>query len=76
MIAIIDGDVMAYLACRPRWEKKAETIDGVNYIHLDNDGKKKELEYTKDEDTEYLMESWDNFKKDIVGTNLFCLDGS
>lgn len=64
-IAIIDGDVLCYQACRPRWEKKARIEDGVSYIRLDEDGKRIPLEYTPEEDREYLEESWDNFQKDL-----------
>jgi hypothetical protein len=65
MLAIIDGDVLAYQACRPRWEKKARIEDGVSYIQLDWDGKRIPLEWTKEEDKLYLQESWENFKKDL-----------
>jgi 5'-3' exonuclease len=62
-LAIIDGDVLAYQACRPRWEKKV--IDNTNNIYIDENGKKKPLEFTKEEDRRYLEESWTNFKKDL-----------
>jgi 5'-3' exonuclease len=65
MIAIIDGDVLAYQACKARWEKKARIQDGVSFISLDDDGKRIPLEYTKEEDREYLQECWANFKKDL-----------
>lgn len=61
-IAIIDGDVLCYQACKPRWEKKARIQDGMSFVSLDDDGKRIPLEYTKEEDKEYLKECWDNFK--------------
>lgn len=64
-LAIIDGDVLCYQACKPRWEKKARVQDGVSYISLDEDGKRIPLEWTKEEDREYLEQSWENFKKDF-----------
>jgi 5'-3' exonuclease len=65
MIAIIDGDVLCYQACRPRWEKKAQINNGVATIFLDENGKKIPLEFTQEEDAEYLEESWENLKKDL-----------
>lgn len=64
-IAIIDGDVLCYQACKPRWEKKARIEDGVSCVRLDEDGKRMPLEYTPEEDQEYLEESWSNFQKDL-----------
>jgi len=65
MIAIIDGDVLCYQACRPRWEKKAQIINGVPTIQLDENGKKVALEFTQEEDAEYLEESWMNLQRDL-----------
>ena len=65
MIAIIDGDVLCYQACKPRWEKKARIEDGISYVQLDEAGKRIPLEYTMDEDREYLKESWSNLQKDL-----------
>lgn len=64
-IAIIDGDVLCYKACKPRWEKKARIEDGVSYVQLGEDGKRMSFEYTQEEDQEYLMESWEHLKKDL-----------
>ncbi len=64
-IAIIDGDVLCYQACKPRWEKKARIEDGVSFVSLDDDGKRVALEWTKEEDRYYLEESWENFQKDL-----------
>ncbi len=60
MIAIIDGDVLAYQACRPRWQEKAP-----QYIKYGMDGKKIPIEYTKEEDRKYMEESWQNFQDDL-----------
>jgi 5'-3' exonuclease len=64
-IAIIDGDVLCYQACKSRWEKKARIEDGVSFVALDDDGKRVALEYTKEEDRHYLEECWENFKKEL-----------
>lgn len=64
-IALIDGDVLCYQACRARWEKKVKIEDGVSYVRLDDEGKRMTLEWTKEEDREYLEESWENLKKDL-----------
>ena len=72
MILLIDGDVLAYQACSPRWEDKAqkqlELDDDGNLItkyivELDSEGKKVEFNYTAEEDRIYLERSWRQFKK-------------
>ena len=75
-IAIIDGDVLCYKACKPRWEKKARIENDMSFISLDDDGKRIPLEYTKEEDTKYLQDSWENFKKDLsmLLEGLYCED--
>jgi 5'-3' exonuclease len=60
-IALIDGDVIAYMACKARWETKADIRDGVVYHHFDNNGDKIPIEYTEEEDKQYLEECWENF---------------
>lgn len=62
-ILICDGDVFAYKACRPRWQTKKKGLEG--FVSLDDEGVKIPLEYTKEENAKYLMDSWDNFQKDI-----------
>ncbi len=76
MLAIIDGDVLCYQACRARWEKKAKIEDGKSFIRLDEQGKRIQLEWTKEEDREYLEESWENFKKDLqtLLDSLYCTE--
>jgi len=64
-LAIIDGDVLCYQACKSRWEKKARIQDGMSFVSLDDDGKRVPLEYTKEEDRRYLEESWENLKKNL-----------
>jgi 5'-3' exonuclease len=66
MIAIIDGDVLCYQACKPRWEKKARIEDNTSYISLDDEGNRIPFEWTKQEDREYLEESWSNLQKDLL----------
>jgi 5'-3' exonuclease len=76
-IALIDGDVLAYQACKPRWMKKAKADKNGQYVaHLDENGKKIPLEWTREEDAEYLEESWNNFEKDlnILVEKLYCDD--
>jgi 5'-3' exonuclease len=60
MIALIDGDVLAYGACRTRWQDKAK--DGVVYRELDEDGNVKPLDFSTKENQIYLQESWENLK--------------
>jgi 5'-3' exonuclease len=63
MLAIIDGDVVAYNACKPRWQTKA--VDGVNLRKLDENGNVIPLEYSDEENKKYLKESWENFQIDL-----------
>jgi 5'-3' exonuclease len=74
ILLIIDGDVLCYQACKARWQTKVQyqtvtSLDGeeqeVPIIELDEDGKRKSLEYTKEEDAKYLRECLDNVKKDF-----------
>jgi hypothetical protein len=63
MLAIIDGDVLAYNACKPRWQSKL--VDGINIKKLDEHGHVIPLEYTDEENKKYLKESWDYFQIDL-----------
>lgn len=76
MLAIIDGDVLAYQSCKPRWQTKAKITNGMSYVNLDQEGKKIPFEYTKEENAEYLERSWENFKKglDKMLGDLFATD--
>lgn len=76
MIAIIDGDVLCYHACKPRWEKKARIVDGVSFVSLDSDGKKMQFEFTEEENKEYLEECWINLQIALneMLESVFCED--
>lgn len=76
MLALIDGDVLCYQACKPRWEKKAKIQGGVSFVSLDDDGQRIPLEYTKEEDRYYLEESWEHLKKDLQNLldSLYCTE--
>ena len=63
MIALIDGDVLCYQACENRWQTKA--VDNTVYIEMDSNGKVKPLEYTKEENREYLEKCWKNFQSKL-----------
>ena len=74
MLLLIDGDVLAYQACKPRWEGKAQTFVSLNesgeavtkpVMELDAEGNKVEYEFTADEDRRYLEESWETFKNKL-----------
>jgi len=71
-IAIIDGDILCYDACSPRWRKKA--VDGVVTQHLDANGNRVPFEFTPEEDREYLEECWENLLKllEELKSKLFC----
>lgn len=75
-IAIIDGDVLCYKACKPRWEKKVRRVDDTTFVELDDAGKRIPLEYTQEEDTEYLEQCWETFKIELqkLVDSLYCDD--
>jgi hypothetical protein len=76
MIALIDGDVLAYQACRTRWEKTISLQGNIANIQLDGNGKRIPLEFTEEEDRYYLEASWENFKKDLdkLNSKIFSTD--
>jgi len=74
-VAIIDGDVLAHLACQPRWHDKVKyNVEGNPIMLLDTDGKKVDFEFTTEEDAKYMEKSWDNFTKkvDKMVEELYC----
>lgn len=74
MLAIIDGDVLAYGACRSRWQDKVQ--DNVRVRELDEEGNEKPLDFSKKEDQLYLQECWQNVQTNLeklLGT-VFCDD--
>lgn len=75
-IAIIDGDVLAYNACKPRWQSKYKIENETQFVSLDDNGKKLAPEFTQEEDRYYLEESWENFKTNLdkLVSKLFCDD--
>lgn len=75
-LAIIDGDVLCYQACKSRWESKVKIEDDTMFIELNEDGSRKELEFTQEENRAYLEESWDNLRKDLINMvdGLYCDD--
>lgn len=60
LLPIIDGDVLAYMSCKSRWDKFANSL---GIIALSSDGNKIPLEITEEDDELFLEESWKNFKK-------------
>lgn len=62
MIAIIDGDVLAYSSCETRYEVP---MNGTVKIELDENGRRKELVFSKQEDRKYLEKCWDKFQKNF-----------
>ena len=67
MLALIDGDVLAHLACMNRWETKyhIDKKKSISYVPLDEDGNIVPIEYSKKEEREYLEVAWGNFKSDL-----------
>lgn len=65
MIALIDGDVLAHMACSKRPPPAAHGTD-TQIVTLNSDGVRTLPEYTKEEDTAYLMECWDKFQRNLT----------
>jgi len=61
-VAIIDGDVVAYGSCGARVK------DGTRYTIYELD----KCEFTKEEDEDYLFESWDKFQKFLTELSEIC----
>lgn len=64
MLALIDGDVIAHMCCKSRFSKPA--AKGQLYteiIHVVPN--KDDVEFSKEDDREYLEESWENFQKQL-----------
>jgi 5'-3' exonuclease len=82
MLAIIDGDVLCYLACNTeRWKTKVMKLQdydsGEQYlIRLDENGKRIPLEYSKEEDRDHLEKSWNNFQTKLneLLESVFCTE--
>jgi 5'-3' exonuclease len=70
MLAIIDGDVLAYQSCRSRHNRDNSPIQ------LDSNGQKIPIKYTAAEDAKYLRECWDSFKRELnkLIEKLYCSD--
>ncbi len=69
-LAIIDGDVLAYQACRNR-----HTRDNTTAL-LDWEGRLVNKTFSKEEDVAYFKASWKNFKEDLHSLleKLYCTD--
>lgn len=65
MLALIDGDVLCYRACKPRWVKNSRKLGGQAFFDLDDAGKPIPQQYTAEEDAEYLETCWKNFPKEL-----------
>lgn len=75
MIAIIDGDVLCYSACKPRYSKQA-LASGINIIELNDIGEVIPREFSDAENRKYLESSWDNFQRELqeIVESFFCDD--
>jgi 5'-3' exonuclease len=72
-IALIDGDVLCYAACKARVQ--AANPD-TQFVSLDENGKREIVEYTQAENRKYLEECWKNFNKELekMLDAIFCDD--
>lgn len=58
MLALIDGDVLAYMGCKSRWVNDRNQ----RLVVLDKDAHV----FSKAEDREYMEASWENFKQEVI----------
>lgn len=65
MLALIDGDVLCYRACKPRWVKNSRKLGGQAFFDLDADGNTVAQVYDADDDAEYLEQCWKNFPREL-----------
>ena len=63
MLALIDGDVIAHLSCKSRFLAKKMPPGYAEVTQMVED--KDNHQFSKEEDREYLEESWDNFQKKL-----------
>jgi 5'-3' exonuclease len=61
--ALIDGDVVCYMACKPRLEKPIH--DDLVITTLEDDGEEIGYSYTEEEDAEYLEQCWSSVEEII-----------
>jgi len=64
LIAIIDGDVLCFRACKNRDYAEAKRT-GFQVVNLDEDGLRDRSKYTQDDDIEYAMECYESMEKDL-----------
>jgi len=68
-LAIIDGDVLAYRSCYSVYEQRLKAIERIKgdtlYIELDEEGKKKPIEFPKEVERKYLETAWRNFNFEL-----------
>lgn len=66
MLAIIDADVICYQACYGIWESYLKKIgritDTTKFIELDEEGQKRALELSPQDERIMLEKCWNNFK--------------
>jgi len=62
MIALVDGDVIAFHACPPR---KRYDEEGNEITLLDDDGNKIPVEFTPAQEEEYVEQAWTNFTRKL-----------
>jgi 5'-3' exonuclease len=65
MLAIIDGDVLAYQACRSRYARN-DLGNGTQLVALDENGQRHLDDFTREQDTQYMKDCWENFQRDLT----------
>lgn len=65
-LAIIDGDVLAFQACKPRWQVFGKAHqEGLVEFRLDSDGNKIPFDWSEDENIEYVARAWQQFESEL-----------
>lgn len=62
-LLIIDGDTMSYGACENRYHGKCKFDRGIPIIELDENGEKVQIEFTPEENRDYLERAWSTLKR-------------
>lgn len=63
VLLLIDGDTMSYGACENRYHGKCKFDRGIPIIELDENGDKVAIEFTVEENRDYLERAWGTLKR-------------
>ena len=75
MLLLIDGDVLAYRTCKPRWLDHINRVQ-IKYTELEYSEEEALPTYTEEENEQYIKDSWKLFKSNLkeLMEKLFAVD--